>query len=96
MYIWITNTWSKLYFVIIKIGESNTPNKAISQEVQSIPPVLGVGSAIQLGDPPQYGVVKRIENDPVLNKEIVEVEMVSLYLVTYVCEYKIYCWCIIG
>ena len=48
-----------------------------------MPPVFEVGSAIQFGDPLQYGVVKRIENDPVLNKEIVEVEMVSLYLFTY-------------
>ena len=48
-----------------------------------MPPVFGVGLAIQFGDPLQYGVVKKIENDPVLNKEIVEVEMVSLYLFTY-------------
>ena len=64
-------------YVCHKIGESNKPNINISQEVQSIPPVLGVGSAIQLGDPLQYGVIKRTENDPVLNIEIAEVEMVG-------------------
>ena len=67
----------KFMFHTHEIGESNKPNINILKEVQPIPPMLGVGSAIQLGDPLQYGVIKRIENDPVLNIKIAEVEMVS-------------------
>ena len=36
-----------------------------------------VGSAVEFGDPMQYGVIKKIEHDPVLNKEVAELEMVS-------------------
>ena len=41
--------------------------------------MLEVGSAIQFGDPVQYGTIKRIEEDPILNKEIAEVETVSYH-----------------
>ena len=56
--------------------------------------MLEVGSAVQFGDPVQYGIIKKIERDPVSHKEIAEVEMVSrlatfTYVRTrYVCIYK--------
>ena len=49
------------------------------QQPQSIPIMLEAGSAIQFGDPVQYGTIKRIEEDPILNKEIAEVETVSYH-----------------
>ena len=38
--------------------------------------MLEVGSAVQFGDPVQYGTIKRIEEDPISNRKIAEVEMV--------------------
>ena len=47
------------------------------QEAQPIAQLLEVGSAIQFGDPVQYGTIKRIEQEFVPNKEIAEIEKVN-------------------
>ena len=52
-----------------------------AQKAQSNLPLLEVGSAIQHGDPVRYGTIKRIENNPVLNKDIAEVELVRYLFV---------------
>ena len=51
----------------------------MSETVQAKPisAMLEVGSVVQFGDPVQYGVIKRIEEDPISNKEIAKVETVS-------------------
>ena len=61
----------------MRVAESDKFNMSALQQAQSIPIMLEVGSAIQFGDPAQYGIIKRIEEDPILNKEIAEVETVS-------------------
>ena len=55
--------------------ESNKPNISGLQAHSN--PGLAVGSPIQFGDPMQYGVIKRIEDDPASSLEIAEIEMVS-------------------
>ena len=61
------------------LGESNEPkmSESASQQAKPIPAMLEVGSAVEFGYPVQYGVIKRIEEDPISNKEIAKIEMVS-------------------
>ena len=63
--------------------EYNEPSASALQQSELIPPVpmFEVGSAIQFGDPVQYGTIKRIEEDLTLNTEVAEVEMVSYFLI---------------
>ena len=67
----------------MKIGEADKPNvPALQEAVQPMPLLLEVGSAVQFHDPPQYGIIQKIGDDPVLNKLIVVIEMVS-YVYAY-------------
>ena len=43
----------------------------------NVPTMLEVGSAVEFGYPVQYGTIKRIEEDPISNKEIATIETVS-------------------
>ena len=61
----------------MRIGESDKLSMPALQQAQSIPIMLEAGSAIQFGDLVQYGTIKRIEEDPILNREIADVETVS-------------------
>ena len=63
----------KFYFIAVKVEGSNKANMPASQQAQSIPPVLGVRSPIQFGDPVKYGMIKRIDEDPISNTEVAEV-----------------------
>ena len=67
----------------MKIGKSDKENMVAAQKAQSNLPLLEVGSAIQYGDPVQYGTIERLEDDPVLKKRIADVELVN-YLLVYV------------
>jgi len=53
---------------------------ALQQEALPVPQLLETGSTIQFGDPVQYGTIKRIEQDFVMNKEIAEIEKVKVQL----------------
>ena len=62
----------------MKAREPDKPSVPASQQAQTIPALLEVGFTIQYGDNPvRYGTIKRIEDDPISNREIAEVEMVS-------------------
>ena len=69
----------------VKAREPDKPNIPASQQAQTNPLMLEVGSAIQCGENlVQYGTIKRIEDDPISNKEIAEVEMVSYLANMYI------------
>ena len=61
------------------LGESNKPKTSESalRQAKPISAMLEVGSVVQFGDPVRYGTIKRIEEDPISNKEIAKIETVS-------------------
>ena len=62
----------------MKAREADKPNVPALQQAQTISALLETGCAVQYGNNPvRYGTIKRIEDDPISNKEIAEVEMVS-------------------
>ena len=65
--------------------EPDKPNMPVLQQAQ---PMLEVGSAVEFGDPVQFGVIRWIKIDPVVHKEMVEVEMVSYSAMNY----NMYCY----
>ena len=59
-------------FIAVLANSSST-----IQQTRSTPILLEVRSAVEFGDPVQYGTIKRIEEDPTLNKEVAQIEIVS-------------------
>lgn len=55
-----------------------TPNDTSQKLPHAVQCVLEVGSAVQFGNPVQYGVIKIIEKDPHSNIELAEIETVSI------------------
>ena len=69
----------------MKAREADKPYVPASQQAQTIPALLEAGCAVQYGDNPvRYGIIKKIENDPISNKGIAKVDMVSYLSCMYV------------
>ena len=60
--------------------------------------ILGIGSMVQVSDPPRYGVLRWIGELPDVKGAIAGVQMVSLLLQTLhmCCSRDVVCWCCAG
>lgn len=90
---WPTHHLCALFTYVVRncyLGESNKPKMSESalQQAKPIPAMLEAGSTVEFGYPVQYGIIKRIEEDPISNKEIAIIEMVRQ-------GYVYICYCII-
>ena len=68
-----------LHCIAANEREPDKPNIPVLQ----VQPMLEVGSAVEFGDPVQYGVIRWIKIDPVVHKEMVAVEMVGYSAMNY-------------
>ena len=76
VYSWNVN----LHCIAANEGEPDKPNIPVSQKAQSM---LEVGSAVEFGDPLQYGVIRQFNINPVVLKQMVTVEMVGYSAMKY-------------
>lgn len=81
------NRRSNFYLIDVKVKELDKPDMSASQQAQCAQPLLEAGSAVEFGDPLQHGIIHCIKIDPVLHKEIAEVEMVSYSAKLQNCKY---------